>query len=216
MLWGGSWESCTCKMVSLGHRTRNGFRGPSKNLLDCSAGLAWWLTPTSTKLYVRGSGGMEKYVERRYLPREATSTANVPRLRDGIDDRVDDSPPQALAWNRSSDWLWPVTGKSYGAPPPGAWSHLHQGNEWATIPLSRAPWVVLHMERPNKTHQQEVMEGQSNDPGVIPLTFTTLVVMWTPGNRLYPNQPALHHITVPDQRVTTSEMGDIATLFLGK
>ena len=88
-------------------------------------------------------------------------------------------------------------------------------NKWQSHlpgrPGSSRIWSVLR-----KKYEQEVMEGQSDDPGVTPLTFTPMLVMRTPGNRLYSNQPELHHRTVPAQRVTTAEMRDIATLFLGE
>ena len=52
---------------------------------------------------VRRSGGKEKYGEKSYLSGDVTAIDTVPRMRDGIDDGVDDVPPQTYEWNRTGD-----------------------------------------------------------------------------------------------------------------
>ena len=54
---------------------------------------------------VRGSGGTEKYMDRSYLPVEATAIATMPGMWGGIDSGVDDGPLQAPTWNRTGNQL---------------------------------------------------------------------------------------------------------------
>ena len=69
------------------------------------------------------------------------------------------------------------------------------------------------MDLPKKPFQPKALEGQPDDPGVTPLTFTPLLALWTPGGPLTPKQLELHNILVLDRIGMTAEKGYIATLF---
>ena len=63
-------------------------------------------------------------------------------------------------------------------------------------------WFISHMERPKKLFQPIALEGQFDDPGGTPPTFTPLRALWTPVPSLDTKQTSLHHRTVPDRRRT--------------
>ena len=67
MQWCRAWGYSTRKMVSLGHRICNGFRGPSTSLLVFSSRFSWWPMLPGQKLWhvIRGRSGWE--CQRRWL-----------------------------------------------------------------------------------------------------------------------------------------------------
>ena len=69
MQWVGDWGFSTWNMVSLGHRTRSGFRGASTSLLALSAGLAWWLMAPSQKQWRVSRGKSGRECMRRICPK---------------------------------------------------------------------------------------------------------------------------------------------------